>query len=58
MQLLTLFIVFALVPVAYSAEFKHVGDFLLQAQYKLTGPQMTPVPTKRIAFSERFDSKK
>ena len=51
MQLLTLFIVFALAPVVFSAEFKHVGDFLLQAQYKLTGQQMTPVPMKRIAFS-------
>ena len=51
MRLLTLFIVLALAPVVTAAEFKHVGDFLLQAQYKLTGQQMTPVPMKRIAFS-------
>ena len=51
MKILTLFIVFALAPVVHATEFKHVGDFLLQAQYKLTGQQMTPIPTKRIAFS-------
>ena len=51
MKILTLFIVFALAPVVHATEFKHVGDFLLHAQYKLTGQQMTPIPTKRIAFS-------
>lgn len=51
MRLLTLFIVFTLAPVVIATEFKHVGDFLLQAQYKLTGQQMTAVPMKRIAFS-------
>ncbi len=48
---LTFFVVFVLTPLVHSAEFKHVGDFLLQAQYKLTGQQMTAIPTKRIAFS-------
>lgn len=51
MRLLTLTVVFALAAVVQATEFKHVGDFLLQTQYKLTGPQMTPVPIKPIAFS-------
>lgn len=34
-----------------AAEFKHVGDFLLQAHFKLTGQQVTPIPMKPIAFS-------
>jgi hypothetical protein len=50
MRLLTLLVVFVLAPVVHATEYKHVGDFLLQAQYKLTGQQMTPVPTKPIAF--------
>lgn len=35
---------------AAAAEFKHVGDFLLQAHFKLTGDKMTPIPMKPIAF--------
>lgn len=50
MRILTLIIVFALVAEINATEFKHVGDFLLQAQYKLTGQQMTAIPTKPIAF--------
>jgi len=41
----------ALAPLVHATEFKHVGDFLLQAQFKLTGQQMTPIPVKPIAFS-------
>jgi hypothetical protein len=37
-------------PVAAASEFKHVGDFLLQAHFKLTGQQVTPIPMKPIAF--------
>lgn len=33
-----------------AAEFKHVGDFLLQSHFKLTGDKVTPVPMKPIAF--------
>ncbi|HEX7261066.1 MAG TPA: hypothetical protein VF258_04570 [Luteolibacter sp.] len=33
-----------------ATEFKHVGDFLLQAHFKLTGQQVTPIPMKPIAF--------
>lgn len=31
-------------------DFRHVGDFLLSAHYKLTGAEMTPIPMKPIAF--------
>ena len=43
-------ILFALAPVVSASEFKHVGDFLLQAHFKLTGQQMKPIPMKPIAF--------
>jgi hypothetical protein len=33
-----------------AAEFKHVGDFLLQSHFKLTGGKITPIPMKPIAF--------
>jgi hypothetical protein len=49
-RLISLAIFLALIPVATAAEFKHVGDFLLQAHFKLTGQQMTPIPMKPIAF--------
>lgn len=46
-----LFATFLMVSaVASAAEYKHVGDFLLQAHFKLTGQQVTPVPMKPIAF--------
>ena len=37
------------------AEFKHVGDFLLQAHFKLTGDKLTPIPMKPIAFRVSTD---
>lgn len=33
-----------------AAEFKHVGDFLLQSHFKLTGDKITPIPMKPLAF--------
>ena len=39
-----------LASAAAAAEFKHVGDFLLQSHFKLTGDKVTPVPMKPIAF--------
>ena len=39
-----------LLPAATAAEFKHVGDFLLQAHFKLTGDKISPIPMKPIAF--------
>lgn len=47
---LLLILLILTVPVAQAAEFKHVGDFLLQSHFKLTGEQMTPIPMKPIAF--------
>lgn len=41
---------FLFVPLALAGEFRHVGDFLLQAHFKLTGAQVTPIPMKPIAF--------
>jgi len=49
-RILTLLTLFIFSPVAPGSEFKHVGDFLLQAHFKLTGQQMTPIPMKPIAF--------
>lgn len=37
-------------PVVSASEFKHVGDFLLQAHFKVTGQHVTPIPMKPIAF--------
>jgi len=30
--------------------YKHVGDFLLQSHFKLTGEKVTPIPMKPLAF--------
>lgn len=38
-------------PICSASDFKHVGDYLLKAHYKLTGDVMTPIPMKPIAFS-------
>jgi hypothetical protein len=45
------FLTLLLSPLARASDFKHVGDFLLQAHFKLTGQQVTPIPMKPIAFS-------
>jgi hypothetical protein len=50
--------VLALSSAASAAEFKHVGDYLLQAHFKLTGQQVTPIPMKPIAFSVFTDGVK
>lgn len=50
MRILSSLILLALAAAASASEFKHVGDFLLQAHFKLTGQQMTPIPMKPIAF--------
>lgn len=49
-RLILLPIYLMLAAVASAAEFKHVGDFLLQAHFKLTGQQVTPIPMKPLAF--------
>lgn len=35
---------------ASGGEFRHVGDYLLQAHFKMTGSVVTPIPMKSIAF--------
>ena len=32
------------------AEFRHVGDFILQSHFKLTGEKQTPIPMKPVVF--------
>lgn len=49
-QLAALFILLSCLTVARADEFRHVGDFLLQSHFKLTGAKVTPVPMKPIAF--------
>lgn len=39
-----------LASAAAAGEFRHVGDFLLQSHFKLTGDKLTPIPMKPIAF--------
>ena len=50
MRLISFLLLFIFLPAARATEFKHVGDFLLQAHFKLTGQQVTPIPMKPIAF--------
>ena len=40
---------------AAAGEFRHVGDYLLRAHYKLSGAEMTPIPMKPIAFRVSTD---
>ncbi len=49
-RLSSLLLSFTVLTSAYADEYKHVGDFLLQAHYKLTGQKVTPIPMKPIAF--------
>ncbi|MEO5913020.1 MAG: hypothetical protein ABIS50_02225 [Luteolibacter sp.] len=50
MRLLSVFAFIVFLTAARADEFKHVGDFLLQAHFKMTGQQVTPIPMKPIAF--------
>ncbi len=52
---LSVLLFFTLLPVVHATEFKHVGDFLLQAHFKLTGHHLTPIPMKPIAFRVSTD---
>jgi len=49
-RLISALVFIALLTTARAGEFRHVGDFLLQAHFKLTGKQVTPIPMKPIAF--------
>lgn len=49
----TLFFLHA--AVAAAGEFRHVGDYLLRAHFKLMGGEMTSIPMKPIAFRVTTD---
>lgn len=56
MRLIALCMLTALcASIASAGEFRHVGDYLLQAHYKLSGAEMTPIPMKPIAFRVSTD---
>ena len=40
----------ALAASAAADEFRHVGDYLLKAHFKITGDKLTPIPMKPVAF--------
>lgn len=40
----------ATTAVAMAVEFRHVGDFMLQSHFKLTGDKLTPIPIKAVVF--------
>lgn len=46
----TLGVFLSVLSVAAASEFRHVGDFLLKAHFKIVAGQLTPVPMKPIAF--------
>ncbi len=35
---------------SHALEFRHVGDFLLQSHFKLTGDKLAPIPMKSVVF--------
>lgn len=49
-QLAALFILLTCLSAAGADGFRHVGDFLLESHFKLTGAKVTPIPMKPIAF--------
>ncbi len=49
-KIFTFFTILALTSGLHGSEFKHVGDFLLQAHFKLTGEKVSPIPMKSVAF--------
>ena len=50
MRLLSVLLTLAFLSSAQADEYKHVGDFLLQSHFKLTGTKVTPIPMKPIAL--------
>lgn len=56
MRFITICMLFSLsAAIASAGEFRHVGDYLLQAHYKLSGAEMTPIPMKPLAFRVTTD---
>lgn len=54
LPIITLLLLFH-VATAAASEFRHVGDYLLKAHYKLAGSEMTAIPMKPIAFRVTTD---
>ena len=50
MKKLILSIFLITIVTASGGDFRHVGDYLLQAHFKMTGSVLTPIPMKSIAF--------
>lgn len=46
----TITILLLTAALASASGFRHVGDYLLKAHFKMTGSEMTPIPMKPIAF--------
>ena len=40
---------------AHATEFRHIGDFLLQSHFKVTGSGATSIPMKPVAFKVYTD---
>lgn len=38
------------VACSQAVEFRHVGDFMLQSHFKITGDKMSPIPMKSMVF--------
>jgi hypothetical protein len=50
MRWIAIAITLALPPTAAADGYRHVGDFLLQSHFKMTGDKITPIPMKSLAF--------
>lgn len=48
--LLPIILLLATLAPAAAQEFRHVGDYLLQSHFKMTGARMIHIPMKPIAF--------
>lgn len=48
-------LVWATAVSAQEPAFRHVGDYLLQSHFKLTGDQVTPIPMKAVVFRVSTD---
>lgn len=40
---------------AHATEFRHIGNFLMQSHFKVTGTGATPIPMKPVAFKVYTD---
>lgn len=42
--------IWAVSAFAQELDFRHVGDYLLQSHFKITGDKVTPIPMKSVVF--------